>query len=67
MSLRKFAELADIELTDESVTTLGGLVMNNLGRIPIKGDRVDIGSLSIVVTEVKRRRVVTVTVKKNPD
>ena len=67
MSLRKFAELADIELTDESVTTLGGLVMNTLGRIPIKGDRVDVGSLSIVVTEVKRRRVVTVTVKKNPD
>lgn len=65
MSLRKFAELADIELPRASVTTLGGLVMNTLGRIPHKGDRIDVGSLSIVVTEVKRRRVVTVTIIAN--
>lgn len=65
MSLRKFAELADIELPSASVTTLGGLVMNTLGRIPHKGDRIDVGSLSIVVTEVKRRRVVTVTIITN--
>jgi putative hemolysin len=65
MSLRKFAELADIDLAGESVTTLGGLVMNTLGRVPLKGDRIDIGSLSIVVSEVSRRRVVTVTVVEN--
>lgn len=66
MSLRKFAELADIDLTGESVTTLGGLVMNTLGRVPLKGDRIDVGSLSIVVSEVSRRRVITVTVVENP-
>lgn len=65
MPLRKFAELADIELPNGGVTTLGGLVMNTLGRVPLKGDRIELGSLSIVVTEVNRRRVVTVTVKES--
>lgn len=64
MSLRKFAELADIDLPRDNVTTLGGLVMNTLGRVPQKGDRIDLGSLSIIVAEVKRRRVVMVTVLK---
>jgi putative hemolysin len=66
MSIKKFAELANIEIPDDYVTTVGGLVMSALGRVPEVGDEITIGSFTIVVTEVERRRVVTVRITENP-
>lgn len=62
MSIRKFAELADIDIPDEYVTTVGGLVMSTLGRVPELGDHVEIGPYSIVVAEVQRRRIMSVRI-----
>ncbi len=67
MSIKKFAELANIEIPDDYVTTVGGLVMSALGRVPEVGDEITIGSFTIVVTEVERRRVVTVRITENPE
>ena len=66
MSIKKFAELANIEIPDDYVTTVGGLVMSTLGRVPEVGDEITIGTFTIVVTEVERRRVVTVRITENP-
>ncbi|WP_428390033.1 hemolysin family protein [Mucisphaera sp.] len=41
------------------VSTLGGLVMAMLGRLPRVGDRLDVGNVRLTVASMKRRRVET--------
>ena len=48
---------------DEDVETVGGFVALRLGRIPSKGDRVDLNGTSITVTEADERRVTRVLIK----
>ena len=49
--------------TDES-DTLGGLVYNLLGRVPVIGDSVDINDLYLTVLEVNGRRIGPVKVQR---
>jgi CBS domain containing-hemolysin-like protein len=39
------------------VSTVGGLVLAQLGRVPRAGDRVRVGDVELVVEQVSRRRV----------
>jgi magnesium and cobalt transporter len=50
------------ELSDEDYDTVGGLVMYELGRLPRKGDAVDVGGFRFKVLQADRRRVHSVEV-----
>jgi CBS domain containing-hemolysin-like protein len=41
----------------EEVSTVGGLIYSELGRVPRPGERLQIGSFRVVVEEVVRRRI----------
>lgn len=45
------------------VSTLGGLVMARLGRVPRVGDRITMGNLSITVEQMNGRRIETLTIE----
>ncbi len=49
--------------------TVGGYIQYKLNRVPVKGDRVDVGDIRMVVRATKNRRIrmVQVIVKKHPD
>jgi len=47
---------------DADVTTIGGLVMARLGRVPAEGDRITLGNVAIEVETIHRRRVQTLRV-----
>jgi CBS domain containing-hemolysin-like protein len=47
-------ELADLE--DES-DTIGGYLVTRIGRLPRKGDRVEVGEWTATVESVLRRRI----------
>lgn len=49
--------------TLEAVSTLGGLVMARLGRVPHAGDRVALGNVQIVVERIKGRRIESVLIE----
>ncbi len=49
-----------------AVSTVGGLVMRELGRVPRVGDRVSVGNLSLTVERCSGRRVETVVVEIAP-
>ena len=60
MSLPEVCDRLDFELDweeDEEADTIGGHVTARLGRLPRRGDRVDVGPYRASVLEVARRRV----------
>jgi putative hemolysin len=48
---------------DEDVETLGGFIALRLGKIPARGDRVELNGASLEVTEADERRVTRVLIK----
>jgi magnesium and cobalt transporter len=53
--------------SDEDVDTIGGLVANHLGRVPRKGDAVDIDNLHFEVLRADARQVHVLLVEKIQD
>lgn len=53
----------DIEITNEEVSTFGGLITGELGRIPERGERLKCYGLDIAVDDVDDRRVIATTVE----
>jgi len=61
------ADLADhgIELPeDDAYNSIGGLVFNDLGRLPKRGDKIDINGYELRVESVRENRIVLVRVRE---
>ncbi|NLD67741.1 MAG: CBS domain-containing protein [Limnobacter sp.] len=56
-SLRLFNEVAGTHLSDEDVETVGGLVIDRLGRVPQQGERLEIDDLSFEVLRADPRQI----------
>lgn len=56
MSIDDLGELFDIELDDDEVDTVGGLLAKALGRVPIVGSQVDVGGISLRAERLEGRR-----------
>lgn len=57
-------EELNLELAAEEVDTIGGLVHERLGRIPVVGDKVELDGALLTVVSSSGRRVTRVRVKK---
>jgi CBS domain containing-hemolysin-like protein len=68
-SLEELGELYGIELTEEDVDSVGGLVVKQLGRLAIHGDKVEYSGLNFTVDRVekRRKRVISVLVEPTPE
>ena len=55
--IEDFNEFFDAGISDENYDTIGGLVMNELGRMPRRGEVIDHEGFRFVVTAADRRRV----------
>lgn len=68
MRLDEVAEFFDVELLDEDVDTIGGLVVKELGRIAEVQDEVQINSLNFKVEEIDGARITKLVIfKKMPE
>ncbi len=61
------ADVAGLRMPEGPYDTLGGLVMARLGRIPERGDRVDVDGWTLTVTELDGRRVDRVLLEAPPE
>ena len=52
-----------VDIVTEEVSTIGGLVTSELGRIPDAGERIDIAGLQLEITESDDTRVVEVRIR----
>ena len=63
VSLEDFMEFFDIKLESDSVS-VGGWVMEQLNRVPIKGDSFTVQNLEITVSDLSAYRVSFITVRQ---
>lgn len=66
MHFEDFCESFGLEIKSESIS-VGGWVMENLGKIAEIGDKFTYGNLDVTVTEIDGRRVSKVKIIKNPE
>jgi len=68
MRIDEIAEFFEIEIEDEDVDTIGGLVVKELGRIAEINDTVEINDLEFTVKEIDGARITKLLiVKKIPN
>jgi Mg2+/Co2+ transporter CorC len=56
MSIDDLGELFDIDLDDDEVDTVGGLLAKALGRVPIVGSTVEVAGISLRADRLEGRR-----------
>jgi magnesium and cobalt transporter len=66
VALSELEALFGHDLGREDVSTVGGLVLAELGRVPRVGESVRVGGLELEVEQVSRRRVRRVLAKRLP-
>ncbi len=64
MPIDDLSELITSELPDEDWDTVGGLVLGLAGRVPLEGERYEVGDVTATVTRVQGRRVAEVIVQR---
>jgi CBS domain containing-hemolysin-like protein len=62
-------ELYGLDLDDDDVDSVGGLLTKTLGRLPVSGDQVDVSGLRLVAerTEGRRGRISTIVAHATPE
>jgi CBS domain containing-hemolysin-like protein len=65
--VEEIEELFDLEFAEEDYLTVGGLITHNLGRLPEKGEHVQIKGLSLEVLEVDQKRIKKLRIRKQTD
>ena len=55
-------ELLHAELSDEEWDTVGGLVFNTLGHVPVEGECLRVDGLELCAERIQGRRIVSVII-----
>ena len=63
MLVVELEEELGIEFSERDEDTIGGVVLSELGRLPVPGDRVEVGPLEIEVLDVRLNRIVSLRVR----
>ena len=65
--VEEIEDLFDLELADDDFITVSGLVAQALGRLPTKGERLNIGRLTIDVLDTDQKRIKKLRITKNAE
>lgn len=65
--VEKLTELFGVEFGERGFDTVGGLVVSELGRVPLCGERLEFRFLSIEVLEVEGRRIRLVRIRADAE
>jgi putative hemolysin len=60
VTLDELSETLGVDITSDEVGTVGGLIMERLGRVPRAGEQLTIDGFRVVVEQVRRRQVLRV-------
>jgi CBS domain containing-hemolysin-like protein len=66
MDIDDLADLFDVDIEEEEVDTVGGLIGKSIGRVPIVGSRCEVGGLSLTAERMagRRHRIASVIVER---
>ena len=66
LNLYELKELADLQLENADVSTIGGYVVQLLGHLPKQGEQVQIEDYLVTITQTDGRRILQLHFKKHP-
>jgi CBS domain containing-hemolysin-like protein len=66
VSVKDLNDRLELRLDADEARTIGGLVAQELGRVPRRGDAIEVGSCRIVAAHVEDNRVLSARVEKKP-
>jgi CBS domain containing-hemolysin-like protein len=64
VEVEEMEEIFDLELAEDDFITVGGLVTHTLGRLPAKGEALDIKGLKFEILDVDQKKIKKVRIKK---
>jgi len=64
VDLNNFNEVMGSQLPSEETETLGGFIYEQVGRVPVSGESLQVGDISLTIEQVTRRRIRKVRAKK---
>ncbi len=67
LTLDDLSEVLDFDFTREDVSTVGGLILELLGRVPRAGESLNIGPFRVIVERLIRRKIDRVFLERVPD
>lgn len=67
VDLEDFNEVMQSHLPTEEAETLGGFIYEKVGGVPISGDSLQVGDISLTIEQVTGRRIRKVRAKKAPE
>ena len=59
-------DILDLDIIPDGFETVGGLIFNELGRVPHPGEGITFRNLKIVVREVEGQRIIKVVISRSP-
>jgi CBS domain containing-hemolysin-like protein len=65
LNLYELKELADLQLENAEVTTIGGYVVQLLGHLPKQGEQVQIEGYLVTITQTDGRRILQLHFKRH--
>jgi putative hemolysin len=66
VDLKEFNEVMGNQLSTEETETLGGYIYEQVGRVPVSGESLQVGDVSLTIEQVTRRRIRKVRARKLP-
>jgi magnesium and cobalt exporter, CNNM family len=62
--IEKIEDLFDLEIDSDDFTTIAGLVINEYGKVPATGERINVRGLEVEVLDADERRISRLRIKK---
>jgi putative hemolysin len=66
LEVEDFNEHFDANFSDEEATTIGGIILEKLGRLPNPGEEISIDKFKFIISKIRNRRIVQVKVIVKP-
>lgn len=67
LNLDDLSDALDYDFRRDDVTTVGGLILELLGRVPRSGESLAIGPFRVIVERVVRRKIERIFLERQPD
>jgi magnesium and cobalt exporter, CNNM family len=62
--IEKIEDLFDVEIDSDDFTTIAGLVINEYGKVPATGERINVRGLEVEVLDADERRISRLRIRK---
>ncbi len=60
LSIEEFNEAFGTNFSDEEASTIGGLVLEKLGRLPTPGEEIKMENVRFIISKIRDRRIIQV-------